>query len=140
MLDFESQKKLLDPILKNPKNYLCAHCASIAPTCTLSFTQGPPSTSESSSAATARAHTEPSAPPSPASAQPTSISGSPSGSTTCASAIANSITSGKVIPAPTTGTPLTTQQAQNRSHPQLNRTIRLRKIRQTEICQREPNN
>lgn len=33
MLDFASQKKILDPILKNPKNHLCADCDSISPTC-----------------------------------------------------------------------------------------------------------
>jgi hypothetical protein len=34
MLDFTTQKKLLEPILKNPENQHCADCDSIAPTCT----------------------------------------------------------------------------------------------------------
>jgi ribosomal protein L37AE/L43A len=32
MLDFTTQKQLLDPILKNPKNHHCADCDSISPT------------------------------------------------------------------------------------------------------------
>lgn len=38
MLDFETQKRFLEPILKNSKNYLCADCDSIAPTCTFFIT------------------------------------------------------------------------------------------------------
>ena len=58
MLDFAAQKKLLDPLLKHPRNHLCADCDSISPTCTCFLIQGPPSTSVSSFAATAQAHIE----------------------------------------------------------------------------------
>lgn len=47
MLDFGTQKKLLDPILKDPKNIHCADCDSVSPTCTRPLTQGPHSISES---------------------------------------------------------------------------------------------
>ena len=35
MLDFTTQKQLLDPILKDPRNQHCADCDSISPTCTI---------------------------------------------------------------------------------------------------------
>ena len=79
MLDFTSQKKILDPILKNPANHNCADCNSVAPTCTYLLIQGPLSTSECSSAQTVRGHIEALAPRSPECGQPTSTNGSRSG-------------------------------------------------------------
>ena len=40
MLDFTTQKKLLEPILKKPENRQCADCDSISPTCTYLSIQG----------------------------------------------------------------------------------------------------
>ena len=36
MLDFATQKQLLDPILKDPRNRSCADCGGLSPTCTCS--------------------------------------------------------------------------------------------------------
>ena len=58
MLDFAAQKKLLDPLLKHPRNHFCADCDSISPTCTFPLIQGPLSTSASFSAEIAQALTE----------------------------------------------------------------------------------
>jgi hypothetical protein len=33
MLDFATQQKILDPLLKKLSNHLCADCNSISPTC-----------------------------------------------------------------------------------------------------------
>jgi hypothetical protein len=80
MLDFAAQKKILDPILKHPKNHVCADCDSVSPTCTLSLIKGPLSTSEFSYAETVQVHTELSAPPSQECVQPISTNGRTNGS------------------------------------------------------------
>jgi len=40
MLDFVTQKKILEPLLKDPRNHLCADCDAVSPTCTFKLNQG----------------------------------------------------------------------------------------------------
>ena len=39
-MNFQTQKKILEPILKNSKNSHCADCNAASPTCTQHLTQG----------------------------------------------------------------------------------------------------
>jgi len=83
MLDFTTQKKLLEPILKHPSNQHCADCNSVAPTCTSLMIQGSLSISEYFFAPTVRVPTAASALQSLGFDQPTSTSGNRNGSKTC---------------------------------------------------------
>lgn len=53
-MDFAQQKRILEPILKNPKNSHCADCGAVSPTCTFPFIQGLHWTSEFSFVPTVR--------------------------------------------------------------------------------------
>jgi hypothetical protein len=66
MLDFPTQKKLLEPILRHASNHQCADCHTRSPTCSDTATQGLHSISESFFAPIARGRIVPSALPSPA--------------------------------------------------------------------------
>ena len=83
MLDFPTQKKILEPILKDPKNQHCADCNAVSPTCIDSIMKGLLSTLEFSFVQTAQARIEDLDLQLLESGQPTLINGSTNGSATC---------------------------------------------------------
>lgn len=103
-LNYQAQKKILEPVLKSNTNHYCADCNAASPTCTSTHTQGPPSILEYSFAPTAQEHTGHSDPPSPESSQPPSTSGPNSGSITCLSVIKSWTPIGRATPVATRST------------------------------------